>query len=370
MSAADATRTAEGTIAGTAATCPRSRRRKGGRCALGRLQPRCGALRADLASERFEEHDCGNHEPVLRDNHAGSTPLSWRVSSTGVGRRTPLTISDDGGGASALEDVARANLDREPSIAVSPFANLSADKETVLQRWPRRGDHQRAHADSGAASDCLYVCVRFSRQGAGLRKIAEALDVRTVLEGSVVWPAPHSRDREPITPPMGITSGRSATTGNWQTSSPCRTKSPRRLPSSPGETGRRICRTQAVHAEPSVLRGVPQGAARVAKVDARRDGAQQGMVPTGHCTRPGLRARTQHVRLPLAQLANYGLLPAHEAMPLVRSEARKALAIDPSLPEDTPRWASSPGSTITTGRRQPDDSSSRWPAIRCRPRSP
>ncbi len=34
-----------------------------------------------------------------------------------------------------------------------------------------------------------------------------------------------------------------------------------------------------------------------------------------------------------AQLANYGLLPAHEAMPLVRSEARKALAIDPSLPE-------------------------------------
>jgi tetratricopeptide (TPR) repeat protein len=32
-----------------------------------------------------------------------------------------------------------------------------------------------------------------------------------------------------------------------------------------------------------------------------------------------------------AQLANYGLLPAHEAMPLVRREARKALEIDPSL---------------------------------------
>ena len=34
-----------------------------------------------------------------------------------------------------------------------------------------------------------------------------------------------------------------------------------------------------------------------------------------------------------AQLANYGLLPAHEAMPVVRAEARKALEIDPSLPD-------------------------------------
>jgi hypothetical protein len=34
-----------------------------------------------------------------------------------------------------------------------------------------------------------------------------------------------------------------------------------------------------------------------------------------------------------AQLANYGLLPAHEAMPLVRNQARKALEIDPSLPD-------------------------------------
>jgi TolB-like protein/predicted Ser/Thr protein kinase len=34
-----------------------------------------------------------------------------------------------------------------------------------------------------------------------------------------------------------------------------------------------------------------------------------------------------------AQLANYGLLPAHEAMPLVRDKARRALEIDPSLPD-------------------------------------
>jgi tetratricopeptide (TPR) repeat protein len=34
-----------------------------------------------------------------------------------------------------------------------------------------------------------------------------------------------------------------------------------------------------------------------------------------------------------AQLTNYGLLPAREAMPLVRGEARKALDIDPALPE-------------------------------------
>jgi tetratricopeptide (TPR) repeat protein len=34
-----------------------------------------------------------------------------------------------------------------------------------------------------------------------------------------------------------------------------------------------------------------------------------------------------------AQLANYGLLPAHEAMPLVRAKAQRALDIDPSLPD-------------------------------------
>jgi tetratricopeptide (TPR) repeat protein len=34
-----------------------------------------------------------------------------------------------------------------------------------------------------------------------------------------------------------------------------------------------------------------------------------------------------------SQVANYGLLPAHTAMPLVRREAAKALEIDPSLPE-------------------------------------
>jgi eukaryotic-like serine/threonine-protein kinase len=34
-----------------------------------------------------------------------------------------------------------------------------------------------------------------------------------------------------------------------------------------------------------------------------------------------------------AQLANYGLLPAHEAMPLVRAKAQRALEIDPSLPD-------------------------------------
>jgi eukaryotic-like serine/threonine-protein kinase len=34
-----------------------------------------------------------------------------------------------------------------------------------------------------------------------------------------------------------------------------------------------------------------------------------------------------------AQLANYGLMPAHEAMPLVRAKARRALEIDSSLPD-------------------------------------
>ena len=47
---------------------------------------------------------------------------------------------------------------------------------------------------------------------------------------------------------------------------------------------------------------------------------------------PGF-ALTRMFGFHFAQLANYGLLPANEAMPLVRSEARKALAIDPSLPE-------------------------------------
>ena len=35
-----------------------------------------------------------------------------------------------------------------------------------------------------------------------------------------------------------------------------------------------------------------------------------------------------------AQLANLGLLPAHEAMPQVRAATEKALALDPTLPDE------------------------------------
>ncbi len=118
-------------------------------------------------------------------------------------------------------------MDPQPSIAVLPFANMGADKENE-------------YFNDGLAEeiiDCLAqipglkVTARtsafaFKGKTEDIRKIASALSVATILEGSVRRSG-HASASPPnsSTPKTAIISGRSAMTGTWRTCSTCRTKS-------------------------------------------------------------------------------------------------------------------------------------------------
>src|SRR6185295_5281608 len=86
----------------------------------------------------------------------------------------------------ALEQVSATPAQDQPSIAVLPFSNMSADKENE-------------YFSDGLAEEILNTLVRvpglkvtartssfaFRGKDQDIREIAEALHVRTILEGSV-----------------------------------------------------------------------------------------------------------------------------------------------------------------------------------------
>ena len=78
------------------------------------------------------------------------------------------------------------SADQQRSIAVLPFANMSrdADDEFFSEDWPKRLINLLAHVPN------LKVTARtsafaFRGKEQDIRRIAEALGVRTILEGSV-----------------------------------------------------------------------------------------------------------------------------------------------------------------------------------------
>jgi serine/threonine-protein kinase len=86
----------------------------------------------------------------------------------------------------ALERIAAKPVERHPSIAVLPFANMSGDKE---QEYFSDGLSEEI-INALAQLPGLKVTARtsafaFRGKEQDIRKIAEALDVRTILEGSV-----------------------------------------------------------------------------------------------------------------------------------------------------------------------------------------
>jgi len=120
--------------------------------------------------------------------------------------------------------------DAQPSIAVLPFENMSGDKENE-------------YFSDGLAEEIINALTRvpglkliastsafaFKGKYQDVRRIADALGVSKVLEGSVRKAGSRIRVAASSSRPQKArTSGRSATTASSPTSLPCRTRSHRR----------------------------------------------------------------------------------------------------------------------------------------------
>jgi serine/threonine protein kinase len=226
--------------------------------------------------------------------------------------------------------------DKQPSIAVLPFANMSGDKENE-------------YFSDGLAEEIINVLAHipglkviartsafaFRGKEQDIRKIAEALGVSTVLEGSVRragtrvrvtaqlidaedgshrWSERYDREMEDIFAIQDEIAGAIATA--------LKTK-------------------LAVEREES-RRHTPVLAAYHAVLKARYHLSKvtpESMLRARECLEQAIHIDPAYA-LPHSVLggsfvtpAVYGIIPAHQAMPLARAEYQKALEIDPMLPE-------------------------------------
>ena len=335
----DVTSTSEGTISGTAAYM--SPEQAQGKVVDARSDVfSFGAVFYEaLSGRRAFEGDSSIEvlSAVLRDDPRplGASPLAGvvrRCLEKDVSRRYQ-TMAEV---RSALEDIGRTTLDREPSIAVLPFANLSADKENE-------------YFSDGLAEEIINALTRipglkvtartsafaFRGKEQDIRTIAETLDVRTVLEGSVrragnrirvsaqlinaadgyhLWSERFDRELADVFLVQDEISAAIAAALQLKLASSSASK-PRHTPSLPGYEAY----LRAVHESQKLT---PEGLAR------SREWYEEAIALD-----PDFALAHSMFGFHFAQLANYGLMPAHGAMPLVRGESLKALEIDPSLPE-------------------------------------
>jgi TolB-like protein len=236
----------------------------------------------------------------------------------------------------ALEQAVQKSPGLEPSIAVLPFANLSADKENE-------------YFSDGLAEEIINVLAHvpglkviartsafaFRGKDQDIRAIAQTLGVRSVLEGSVrrsgnrirvtaqlidaegghhLWSERYDREMADV---FAIQDDIAAAIA-----SALQTK----LSVAPAALRRYVPNLPAYDAYLKALhdmgRRTPDQLAP-AREWLERSIALDPQFALAHST-----LGFYHLRLALP-----GLLPAHDAMPLVRKAARTALSIDPSLPE-------------------------------------
>ena len=236
----------------------------------------------------------------------------------------------------ALEDAARVSPDREPSIAVLPFANLSADKENEYFSDGLAEEIINALTQiPGLKVTARTSAFAFRGKEQDIRKIAEALDVRTVLEGSVrragnrirvtaqlinaadgyhLWSERYDRELADVFAVQDEIAAAIAKALQVKLA---------------GESVGRRRYTPSLPCYEAYLRALHESQKLTPDAMARSKEWYERAIALD----PGFALAHSMFGFHFAQLANYGLLPAHEAMPLVRNEARKALAIDPSLPE-------------------------------------
>jgi serine/threonine protein kinase/tetratricopeptide (TPR) repeat protein len=236
----------------------------------------------------------------------------------------------------ALEDLSGAFVEAKPSIAVLPFENMSGDKENE-------------YFSDGLAEEIINLLARirglrviartsafaFKGKHEDVRRIAHALGVTNVLEGSVrkssnrirvtaqlinaadgsqVWSERYDCELADVFAVQDEIAA--AITAAFQvTLSSSSTPVRRHTPNYPAYENY----LRALHES---QRWTPESLARAQTCLARAI-ALDPQFALAH-------AELGHV---FHRLAIYGLKPPREALPLMRQEVRKALAINPSLPE-------------------------------------
>ena len=234
----------------------------------------------------------------------------------------------------ALERIGTKPVEQQPSIAVLPFANMSADKENE-------------YFSDGLAEEILNLLAKipelkviartssfaFRGKEQDIRRIGEALDVGTVLEGSVRRVGSRIRVTAQL---INAIDGAHLWSERYD----------REL------TDVFEVQDEIAAAIAGALK-VKLGARSAAARHTPRLDAYEAYLKARHCqwqlTRESVTQAREFYELaikldPKFALAHSGyadyflalsssMMPAHEAAPRIRAEAQKALDLDPSLPE-------------------------------------
>ena len=336
----DVTRTSEGTVLGTAAYM--SPEQAEGRSLDVRSDVfSFGAVLYELLSGRrtFEgASTAAVLSAILRDEPAPlqTTPALERMVMRCLRKRPDERFQRMADVRAGLEQVLAKPAALAPSIAVLPFTNMSADKENEYFSDGLAEEIINALTQiPGLKVTARTSAFAFRGKEQDIRTIAEALDVHTVLEGSVrradsrirvtaqlinaadgyhLWSERYDRELADVFA-MQDEIATAITRALQVKLSPGPVVGRRYTPGLP-------CYEAYLKALHEAQRLTPEGMAR-SKEWYERAIALDADFALAHSM----------FGFHFAQLANYALLPAHEAMPLVRREARQALEIDPSLPE-------------------------------------
>ncbi len=275
---------------------------------------------------------CLRKSPAERFQSMAQVKEALLAASSGVSGAPAAVIS----GAPTALSAQSSSVERAPSIAVLPFANMSRDADND-------------YFSDGLGEEIINVLARipglkviartsayaFRGKDLDIRKIAEMLGVRTVLEGSVrragsrirvtaqlitaedgshLWSERYDREMADVFALQDEIAGAIAT---------------------------------ALATKLAVQSGVsrqhtPNLAAYEAVLRARyhlNNVTPDSVARARDCLKQATALDPQYA-LPHSVLGGtfvspsvYGMIPAHEAMPLARTEYQKALEIDPMLPE-------------------------------------